>query len=1439
MNLLFVTIDDLFSLSSWPLYDGVVKTPNLDALAAQSVVFDEAFADVALCNPSRSAILTGQSPWQTQVIHNSQDLQSHIDLATETLPGILKSSGYYTAIGGKVFHYLDAANHDQVADYVLPSSGIRNVNGTDGIPPLDWGATDKVLSDDTVVEAATDLLLSGEAHDKLALFVGIYRPHADWVVPQEYIDLYDGVDIPVPDFVDASERAEFAEALKSSAFQEEVLDRGIWQELVKHYLASVSYADAKLGELLQSLAASPYASNTAVVVMSDHGYHLGDGDYWHKFTLFEQAARAPYMYYIPGNDAAVIDTPVNLSSAFATTLEILGEPIPDKVQASIANLVFGGAPSGDEIAVTWQYGNVSVRNDDYRFTKYADGSEELFRIDDDIYSENNLVDEQIGVAAALRSIAENVDAQLHLRPISTVFGSLEDDVYYLEGAKPPIVDPGGEDSVFVVGNYTLPDGIENLYGLYPSVYTSTLHGNNLDNSIDGTLTDNIIYGHGGDDQISGAAGDDKIYGGDGDDQLGGLRDDDVIDGGAGDDRIDGGFENDLIHGGTGNDTITGGAHDDEVHGDAGDDILSGLSGFNRLFGGSGDDRLVPGIGQDSLFGDAGIDTAVLSGHRSDYLLLSHDATATILRPAGGGGTIELRSVEFLEFSDQTITLGSFIVSAGRPTIGTAQDDTLIGGPQNDHFDARSGIDYVQGKDGDDIISGGVGNDTLVGGSGNDFLFGGAGQDEAFGGDGDDTFQFFDHSDEFFGGGGGVDLIEFHSSQSSGASVDFELGLVVGGVSAGSSFRGVENLIGTAYDDNVVGNNWANDFFGYDGDDQLLGMGGTDLLNGGRGDDLIVGGLDGDFLFGGAGDDQLNGQDGDDSILGGVGADFLIGGEGNDVLDGEAGHDRLNGNGGTDVIRGGRGNDLLRGEVGTDTLRGGDGNDTLKGGPGTDTLLGDAGTDQLYIDTLDLLVNGGEGYDFAYAESTNVPLTFDFTNAEIEWVYGSPFDDVLQTNGPDKIVIEAGGGDDFLVGGGGGDHLRGQAGNDLLFGRNGADILQGNIGDDFLKGEIGTDTLRGGEDHDVLRGGPGSDNLYGDAGSDRLYIETIDQIVRGGDGYDFAYAESQTARLNFNFTNTGIEWVYGSPLDDNLRTDGLEAIVIEAGGGDDFLVGGGGDDYLRGQAGNDLLFGKDGTDVLRGGNGNDFLKGEIGADTLRGGEDDDVLRGGPGSDNLYGDAGSDRLYIDTIDQIVRGGDGYDFAYAELSSARLTFDFTNTGIEWVYGSPLDDNLRTDGLEVIVIEAGGGDDFLVGGGGDDYLRGQSGNDTLFGKDGSDALRGGTGNDFLKGEAGDDLIVGGSGTDLLFGGAGSDRFIFSSLSDSKAGAQRDTIRDFEVGLDKLKLSGTGFTSYGGETDTFTMANQVILDGSTLKGSVDGVTSVFEIEIFGVFDLGANDFSF
>ena len=261
------------------------------------------------------------------------------------------------------------------------------------------------------------------------------------------------------------------------------------------------------------------------------------------------------------------------------------------------------------------------------------------------------------------------------------------------------------------------------------------------------------------------------------------------------------------------------------------------------------------------------------------------------------------------------------------------------------------VSYVDGVFGGITIARGVEIENAEGGSGNDTLLGNGLNNELYGNGGDDVLIGRGGSD-LLDGGRGTDIASYIQSET-GVTAS----LLNGTNSEGDTYRSIEGLQGSQFNDVLVGDNKSNILDGLGGDDVIITGQGDNIVYGGAGDDLIEARNGNDTIDGGDGDDVINGNGGDDIISGGAGDDTIEGGAGADTLDGGEGNDRLDGGQGRDILTGGNGNDILFGRAGDDQLFGGAGNDELRGNAGNDYLYGGAGSNTLF---------GGNGDDvFAF------------------------------------------------------------------------------------------------------------------------------------------------------------------------------------------------------------------------------------------------------------------------------------------------------------------------------------------------------------------------------------------------------------------------------------------------------------------------------------------
>ncbi len=389
-NVLFVTVDDLNDWVGFLKGHPGVKTPNLDRLAARGVAFTRAYCAAPACNPSRTAVLCGLRPSTSGVYHNDQPWRPALPDAV-TLPQHFAAAGYDVAGAGKIFH--NSFNESKSwGAYLAPPGGgpeppDRPVNGIARAGHFDWGpidADDDAMGDARVVARAAEFL-DRDRERPFFLAVGLTRPHLPWYVPSKYFDMFPASEVRLPEVkADDLDDLPFA-ALKMAKPQGDhakVLAADQWPQAVRAYLASIAFADAMIGRLIDALDRSPHAANTIVVLWGDHGWHLGEKEHWRKFALWERATRVPLVVVAPGRApaGARCERTVSLIDLYPTLIDLCSLPPRDGLEGrSIAPLVADPAAARAEPALTTHgRGHHAVRTDRWRYIRYADGGEELY-----------------------------------------------------------------------------------------------------------------------------------------------------------------------------------------------------------------------------------------------------------------------------------------------------------------------------------------------------------------------------------------------------------------------------------------------------------------------------------------------------------------------------------------------------------------------------------------------------------------------------------------------------------------------------------------------------------------------------------------------------------------------------------------------------------------------------------------------------------------------------------------------------------------------------------------------------------------------------------------------------------------------------------------------------------------------------------------------------
>lgn len=240
--------------------------------------------------------------------------------------------------------------------------------------------------------------LARDLQEPFFLGLGIFRPHIPWYVPKKYFELYPIEEIVLPEVIGDDMADIPVEGLEIAAYR--TLDRrmieesGLSKRAIQAYLASVSFADAQLGKLLDAIESSDYAENSIIVLWSDHGWHHGQKKHWHKYTLWEEATRVPLVIALPGRPNAGTESkqPVNLVDLYPTLLDLVGMQAPHELDGiSLVPQLKDPATKRTRPSITdLDRHQHAVRSERWRYIRYSDGTEELYDHDNDPNEWTNL-----------------------------------------------------------------------------------------------------------------------------------------------------------------------------------------------------------------------------------------------------------------------------------------------------------------------------------------------------------------------------------------------------------------------------------------------------------------------------------------------------------------------------------------------------------------------------------------------------------------------------------------------------------------------------------------------------------------------------------------------------------------------------------------------------------------------------------------------------------------------------------------------------------------------------------------------------------------------------------------------------------------------------------------------------------------------------------------
>ncbi len=433
-NVVFIITDDLndnLGCYGHPM----VKTPNIDRLAREGLLFQSAIANYPLCGPSRNCIMSGLYPDQTGLTPLRAMLRDYCPDVV-TLSQHFMKNGYTAARVGKVFHAdnpssIGTDGHDDILSWnerINPrgrdkdlEGRIQTVSGKPGFgAQLSWYADpdgkDEEHTDGMVATESVKLIKKyAAAGQPFFLAVGLFKPHTPFVAPKKYFDLYDLSKIIVPTVPDGYFKTLPEPAVQSLRAHKEQI--GISEDkarlAIQAYYATISFLDAQVGRVLDSLDELGLRENTIVLFTSDNGYHLGEHDYWQKITLFEPSGRLPLIISAPGMKTRGQTTAsfFEMIDLYPTLSDLAGLPVPSMVSGiSQAALLQDAAVSLRDDTLMQIEGGYSLRTAQYRYSRWKQGGPELIELYDRAKDPNEM--QNLAGNPEYQTMIKDLDARL-------------------------------------------------------------------------------------------------------------------------------------------------------------------------------------------------------------------------------------------------------------------------------------------------------------------------------------------------------------------------------------------------------------------------------------------------------------------------------------------------------------------------------------------------------------------------------------------------------------------------------------------------------------------------------------------------------------------------------------------------------------------------------------------------------------------------------------------------------------------------------------------------------------------------------------------------------------------------------------------------------------------------------------------------------------------
>ncbi|VGO23565.1 sulfatase [Pontiella sulfatireligans] len=434
-NVLFIVSDDLKASVLGCYGDKVCQTPNIDKLASEGMVFNRAYCQGVWCAPSRKSFMYSRYKDDKGV-----NLGEHF-----------KNNGWYSARVGKIYHMRvpgDIIDGTDGAD--VPSSWTERFNsqGMEAHSPGDYACLNQNIfttelegrestkmpnrmfvsvsyegdgSDQPDFKTADKTIELLRKHKDKPFFIaaGLVRPHYPNVAPEQYFAPYPWQQIELPE-VPKNDLADIPKAGLAKTKNATNLigkypdnQKRMWSA----YYATVTFMDEQVGRIISELKRLGLRDSTAIVFLSDHGYHLGEHTFWQKSNLHEEVTRVPLIIAAPGFKPAQTDAFAELVDIYPTLAELAGLPIPGNVQGTSLVPILGNPDASVRDGALSFNNGTALRENQFAYIRYTDDSEELYDMRLDPKQFTNLA-KNPEYAIQLRKLRSNLDARLKAESIN-------------------------------------------------------------------------------------------------------------------------------------------------------------------------------------------------------------------------------------------------------------------------------------------------------------------------------------------------------------------------------------------------------------------------------------------------------------------------------------------------------------------------------------------------------------------------------------------------------------------------------------------------------------------------------------------------------------------------------------------------------------------------------------------------------------------------------------------------------------------------------------------------------------------------------------------------------------------------------------------------------------------------------------------------------------